>query len=82
MDYFFFRFETTEPTNMSMTADEVRVVVIVDTDERLARMRLQQMHPTAVVQKVQTKAFVIPEHRKVPGGPHRSTAAHRHHRVV
>lgn len=55
MDYFFFRFETTEPTNMSMTADEVRVVVIVDTDERLARMRLQQMHPTAVVQRFRRK---------------------------
>ena len=82
MDYFFFRFETIDPASMLTSCGEVRVVVIVDTDERLARMRLQQMHPTAVVQKIQTKAFVIPEHRKVPGGPHRSTAAHRHHRVV
>lgn len=80
MDCFFFRFEIA-PTSGALVADrDVEVVVIVDRDELSARKRLRLMHPQAVVRAVESKPFVIPEHRKVPGGPHRNPAAHRQNR--
>lgn len=80
MDYYFFRFEITHPSGSLMAVGSERAVVIVDRDEQRARARLLQMHPRAVVLSVKKQPFVIPDHRKVPGGPHRNPAAHGYHR--
>ncbi len=77
MDYYFYRFEVTYHSACALGDVAEKVVVIVDSNETRARMRLRQMHPKAVVLNVDRKPFVIPDHRKVPGGAHRNPAAHK-----
>jgi len=77
MDYYFYRFEITHPSGTHLADGGEKVVVIVDSDELRARMRLRQMHPKVAVLGVKRQPFVIPEHPKVPGGAHRNPAAHK-----